>query len=406
MNQPLNLMAPEVRANPYPLYEELRRGPVRQVEPGGMWAISRYDDVVAVLKDPRRFSSEGLGRSFRPPWLERNPTADSLVMKDPPEHTRLRTLVGKAFGGPALSRLEPRIRAIAEELAEAAVRRQDVDFVADFALPLPTRVLNLFFGLEPSMAPRLKRWADDLVSIPASEPSPERMAEVRQSLAEMEHCFQALIEARRAEPGDDLVSELLRSEALTHEELLSFLFGMVPAGMETTVYLLANTMAVLADHPHEVERVLADPSLIPRLVEEVLRYEPPGQSSLRLATEDVELSGVVIPKGALVVVLMGAAMRDERRFPQADRFLLDRENQSHLSFGHGPHFCVGAMLARLEARLGLEALFSRIRGFSLTRREFAWSRSIIARGPLALPLHLEPARHPSTDAMRQPGPHP
>jgi hypothetical protein len=357
-----------------------------------MWAVSRYDDVVTVLKDPRRFSSAGLGQSFRPPWLERNPTADALVMKDPPEHTRLRAMLSRAFGSAALSRWEPSIRAIAEELAEAAVHRQEVDFVAGFALPLPARVLNLFFGLEPSLAPRLKHWADDLMSIPASQPSPQRQEEIRHSLSEMERCFNALIEARRASPGEDLVSELLRTEALTHEELLSFLFGLVPAGVETTVYLLANTMFVLSEHPRELERVRDNPALIPRLVEEVLRYEPPGQSSLRLTTEDVELSGVRIPRGSLIVALVGAAMRDESRFPQADRFILDREGSSHLAFGHGPHFCLGAMLARMEARLGLEALFSRIRGFSLRRRDFAWSQSIIARGPLSLPLHLEPSR--------------
>jgi hypothetical protein len=399
MSQPLNLMTPEVRANPYPLYAELRRRAVCQVEPGGMWAVSRYDDVVTVLKDPRRFSSAGLGQSFRPPWLERNPTADSLVMKDPPDHTRLRAMVSRAFNGATLSRLEPSIRAIAEELAESAVRRQEVDFIAEFALPLPARVLNLFFGLEPAMALRLKHWADDLVSIPASQPSPQRQEEIRHSLQEMERCFTALIEQRRAHPGDDLVSELLRGGELTHEEVLSFLFGLVPAGVETTVYLLANTMVVLSEHPRELERVRDNPTLIPRLVEEVLRFEPPGQSSLRLTTEDVELSGVTIPRGSLVVALVGAAMRDENRFPQADRFLLERESQSNLAFGHGPHYCLGAMLARLEARLGLEALFSRIRGFSLSRKDLDWSQSIIARGPRALPLHLEPTTHRAIPKM-------
>ena len=392
MEQPLNLMTPEVRANPYPLYAELRRGPPRQVEPGGMWAISRYDDVVTVLKDPRRFSSAGLGRSFLPPWLERNPTADSLVMKDPPEHTRLRAMLSRTFGPAALNRLEPSIRAIAEEFAESLVRRQEVDFVADFALPLPSRVLNLFYGLEPSLALRLKSWADDLVSIPASQPSPQRMAEVRHSLAEMERCFTALIEERRATPGADLVSDLLRVEGITQEEILSFLFGLVPAGVETTVYLLANTMVVLSEHPRELERVRVNPALIPRLIEEVLRYEPPGQSSLRLTTEDVELSGVKIPRGSLVVALMGAALRDERQFPEADRFSLDREGSSNLAFGHGPHFCLGAMLARMEARIGLEALFSRLQGFSLAPGQLRWSQSLIARGPLALPLRVEPAR--------------
>lgn len=387
-----HLMTPQVRANPYPLYAELRRRAVCQVEPGGMWAVSRYDDVVTVLKDARRFSSAGLGRSFLPPWLERNPTADSLVMKDPPDHSRLRTLVSRAFSGAALARLESRIRAIAEELAESLARHEEVDFVAGFALPLPTRVLNLIFGLEPTTALRLKRWADDLVSIPASQPSPQRMEEIRRSLEEMEHCFTALIEARRAHPGEDLVSELIRTEALSHEELLSFLFGLVPAGVETTVYLLANTMLVLARHPRELERVREQPALIPRLIDEVLRYESPAQSSLRLTTEDVVLSGVTIPRGSVVVALIGAALRDEGRFPQADHFLLERENPSQLSFGHGPHFCLGAMLARMEARFGLEALLPRLRGVSLGGQELRWSQSIIARGPLALPLRLEPAR--------------
>lgn len=400
MSAPLNLMAPDVRANPYPLYAELRRRPVCQVEPGGMWAVSRHDDVVAVLKDTRRFSSVGLGRSFLPPWLERNPVAASLVMKDPPEHTRLRSLVSKAFSGAALQRLEAQVRAIAEELAEAVVRQQEVDFVAAFSLRLPVRVLNLLFGLEPELWPRMRVWADDLLSIPASHPTPERMEEIRRSLEEMETCFQALIAARRAAPGEDLVSELLGVEGLTDDELMSFLFSLLPAGFETTAHLLSNTVLVLARHPREAERVLAEPRLIPRLIEEVLRYEPPAQSSLRLVTEDTDIGGVRVPRGALVAVLLGSAMRDEQRYPEADRFDLDREGQGHLPFGHGIHFCLGAQLARMEARLGLEALLARIRGISLTRREVPWSQSYIARGPLSLPVRFHTANDFHTGPLR------
>jgi cytochrome P450 len=396
MQRALELMTPEVRANPYPLYAELRRSGIRQVEPGGMWAVSRYDDVVAVLKDPRRFSSEGLAQGFLPPWLQRNPVAQSLVMKDPPAHTRLRGRVSRVFGPAAMTLLEPRIRAIAEELAEGMVRREgEVDFVAEFALRLPVRVLGLLFGLEPEQYPRLKTWADDLISLPAGRHPPEEQARIRESLASLERCFEELIEARRAAPGDDLVSELIRPGAdgsvLSHDEIISFLFALLPAGVETTVYLLANTLLVLSEHPAERARVLADRSLIPPLIEEVLRYEPSGHSTLRLVTEETELSGVRLPRGAIVVVLMAAALRDESQYPQADRFLLDRGRPTQLTFGHGPHFCLGALLARLEARLGLEALFSRIRGFSRTRAEVPWCLSLIARGPLALPLRLEPA---------------
>jgi hypothetical protein len=397
MDRPLELMSPEVRANPYPLYAELRRTGIRQVEPGGMWAVSRYDDVVAVMKDPRRFSSEGLGQGFLPPWLERNPITQSLVMKDPPAHSRLRGRVSRAFAPPALAVLEPRIRAISEQLAEQLVRREgEVDFMAEFALRLPISVLGLILGMEPEQYPLLKQWADDLINLPAGRHSNEEQARVRESLASLERCVEELIEARRRIPRNDLVSELLGPDAdgsvLSHDELMSFLFALLPAGVETTVYLLANTLVVLSERPDERARVLSDPSLIPRLIEEVLRYEPPGHSSLRLVMEETEIAGVRLPRGAVVVVLMASALRDEGHFPQADQFLMNRERSSHLAFGHGVHYCLGALLARLEARLGLEALFSRIQDFSRASGEFTWSPSLIARGPLALPLLFTPHR--------------
>jgi cytochrome P450 len=393
MSPTLDLMTPEARANPYPLYAKLRQAGIREVEPGGMWAVSRYDDVIAVMKDPRRFSSAGLGQGFLPPWLPRNPVTESLVMKDPPVHTRLRARVSRAFSPPALAALEPRIRALSHELADQLLRQQGpVDFMAHFAQRLPVSVLGLLFGLEPSQYPRLKEWADDLVNLPAGRHSLEEQLRVRESLASLERCFEELLHARRQSPGDDLISELLRPDAegstLSHDELMSFLFALLPAGIETTVYLLANSMVVLSEHPQERARVLAEPSLLPRLLEEVLRFEPPGHSSLRLVTEDTELSGVRLPRGSIVLVLLASALRDEHHFPQAERFLLERERASHLAFGHGIHYCLGAQLARLEARLGLEALFSRLQDFSRASPELHWSPSLIARGPLVLPLQL------------------
>ncbi|QSQ27157.1 cytochrome P450 [Pyxidicoccus parkwayensis] len=396
MQPTLDLMSPETRANPYPLYAELRRTGIRQVEPGGMWAVSRYEDVAAVLKDPRRFSSEGLARGFLPPWIQRNPTAQSLVVKDPPEHARLRGRVARAFGPAALAVLEPEIRAIAHELTQRLLHADgEVDFVEAFALRLPVRVLGLLFGLEADEYPKLKGWADDLVSIPAGQHPPEEQARIRQSLVDMERCFEDLIEARRSAPEHDLVSELIRpgedGSVLTHEELISFLFSLLPAGVETTVYLLANTMYVLSDRPDDFARVRADMRLVPRLIEEVLRFEPPGHSSLRITTEETELAGVHLPRGAVVVVLLASALRDERQFPGADRIDLARGGSSHMAFGHGIHFCLGAMLARLEARLGLEALLPRLQGFTRSPVPIDWSRSLIARGPLALPLKFSPA---------------
>jgi cytochrome P450 len=393
MNPWIDLMAPEVRANPYPVYASLRRTGPCQVAPGGMWAISRHADVIAVLRDPRRFSSAGLAMSFQPPWLGRNPVADSLVMKDPPEHTRLRAVLAHAFAPPALGRLEPQIRVMAGELATGAMQRRDIDFVAEFSSLLPVRVLGLLLGLDESLTARLQRWADDLLAIPAGQPTPERRAQIRASLDEMEQCFDELLAARRATPGEDLISDLVRAEQaghIEHHESMSFLFALIPAGVETTVHLLGNAMVVLARHAHVCAQVLADPGLLPALIEEVLRLEPPGHSSLRLATEDVELSGVRIPRHAVLVVLLAAALRDEDRFAHADEPVLDRDRASHLPFGHGVHYCLGHLLARLEARLGLEALFSRIRGFHLREPEVQWTQSLIARGPVSLPVRLEP----------------
>jgi len=395
MNPAPNLMSPEARKNPYPLYAALRRGPIRPIEPGGLWAVSRYEDVLAVMKDPKRFSSEGLAMGFRPPWLERrNRTAESLVMKDPPQHARLRGRVSRAFSQQAIARLEPRIRALAEELAERAVRMREVDFVAEFSMRLPVGVLGLLFGLDPEKHLQLKAWADDLLSIPGTFSPPPRAEEIRASLTAMERCFEALIDEKASTPGEDLVSDLLQpgedGVTLTRDEVLAFLFALLPAGVETTVHLMSNALVVLSQHREVLAEVLRDRSRVATVVEEVLRYEAPGQTSLRLVTEDTTVSGVTLPKGAVAVVLLGSALRDEQVFPDGERFRLDRDRPSHLAFGHGIHYCLGALLARLEARLGLEALFARIRDVSVLDEEVAWAPSLIARGPASLRVRFEP----------------
>jgi cytochrome P450 len=277
-----------------------------------------------------------------------------------------------------------------------ALQRLDIDFVSEFSSLLPVRVLGLLLGLDESLTARLQRWADDLLAIPADQPTPPRREQIRASLDEMELCFEELLAARRAAPGEDLISDLVRAEQagqIERHESLSFLFALIPAGVETTVHLLGNAMVVLARHTHVCARVLADPGLLPALIEEVLRLEPPAHSSLRLVTEDAEdteIGGVRIPRHAVLVVLLAAALRDEERFPHPDEPVLDRGRTSPLPFGHGVHYCPGHLLARLEARLGLEALFSRIRGYHLHEPEVTWTQSLIARGPVSLPVRLEP----------------
>ncbi|EPX64112.1 putative cytochrome P450 hydroxylase [Cystobacter fuscus DSM 2262] len=399
MHQRLNLMSPEIRANPYPAYAEFRRTtPVAQVDPGGLWAVSRYEDVLHIFKNPKLYSSEGLRLAADPPWFGRsNPISDSLIfMDDPKVHGRMRGLVNRAFGPSALSRLEPSIRATAEQLTTRVLDRRDVDFVADFALPLPASVIGALLGLDPALHSRFKQWADDIMAISATQPGDTAMLEqCRRTVAEMEQYLGQVLEHRRQTPGDDMVSDLLRSrvdgEALTAKELLGFLFLLLIAGLETTVHLLGHSARILAEHPAVLRQLRGDRSLIPRFIEEVLRFEPPVHGTIRLCTQDVTLAGVSLPRGSPLLVLQGSALRDEHYCADADRFSLERKGPQNLAFGHGMHFCLGAALARVEARVALEALLARCGTVSLRPEPVEWNFAMTVRGMRNLPLEVLPA---------------
>jgi cytochrome P450 len=393
MSPRLNLLAPEVRANPYPHYARLRRtAPVCQVDPGGFWAVTRYEDVTTVLKNPQLFSSEGMRRATCPPWLEDAPFAYTMIVQDPPEHLRLRTLVNRAFTTASLSRLEPWVRRLAETLAARLPTGQTVDFMESFSRPLAASVIGELLGLDTSLIPRLRRWADDLTSTSSVGPGDtRRMEEIRATVREARGYVSEVLAHRRRAPGDDMVSDLLAArvdgEALTHEELVGFLLMLLIAGMETTIHLLNHSVLLLMEHPEVLARVRAEMSLVPRLVEEVLRYEPPVHGIMRVSRQETELSGVRVPAGSWVLVLLGSANRDEERFPEAERFDIDRQGAHHLPFGHGVHFCLGAPVARLEARVGLEAFLSRFSRM-LPRGPVTWNHSLSVRGPRALPVEL------------------
>jgi cytochrome P450 len=396
MSSRLNLMAPEVLANPYPVYAELRRNaPVSQVDPGGFYAVTRYDDVMTVLKSPQLFSSEGFRNATKPAWLGHNPFADSMIVMDPPDHGRLRTLVNRAFGPTAMVRLEQRVRAFAGQVVDQLPLGRQVDWVESFALPLPASVIGELLGLDASLRSHFKRWADDLTSItPVTPDMTARMEEIRGTVREAEQYLREVLAQRRREPAEDMVTDLLRAEvdgeALTDAELVSFLFLLLVAGLETTVHLLSHTARQLIAHPEVFERVRAEPALIPKLLDEVLRFEPPVRSVYRLVTADTELRGVQLPKGSRVLVMIGSANRDEAHFPNADRFDIDRGGVNNLPFGHGVHFCLGAPLAKLEAKLALETLLPRIKGLSAAG-PVEWRRSVSVRGIHALPVIVHPA---------------
>ena len=395
MKQRPNLMAPDIHANPFPLYAELRKhAPICQVDPGGMWAISRYHDVMNVLKDTKRFSSVAWTERVSPSWLDNNPLAQSIFVTDPPEHTKLRMLIHHAFSNTGVSHQQLAARATAEKLTERVVTGETVDFISEFAMPMAASVIGNLLGLDSKLYPRFKQWTASILSVSARQHTPEQIAQIRSDFSEMEHYFQELIDKRRREPLEDLMSYLVKAEidgmALTHDELMSFAFILLPGGLESSCTLLAHTLLVLKDYPEAFHLIHTDLSLIPKLIEEVLRYEGVAHVVFRRAIEEVEIAGTVIPQDAMVVVLLTSANRDESVFRQPDQFILHREDTAHVAFGYGVHQCIGKDMGRMATRCALESLFSRIEGFELDTKNMTRHHSLNARGPISLPVKFVP----------------
>ena len=298
----VNLLAPEVRANPYPFYAELRRNaPVSQVDPFGMWAVSRHDDVLYVLKNPQLFTSEGFRQAYRPPWISNYPLADSALVMDPPRHTRLRALINRAFGASVITRVDPFVRQLAARLVAAIPEGRSVDFVEHFATPMPMGVIGELLGLSPEVHPRLMQWAEHLARFTSIGPNDtEKQEAMRATVNEARGHFEQVLEERRRNPGDNLVSDLLRArvdgESLTDAELLGFMFLLLIGGLETTLHLLSHAAHRLYLQPELMTQLREQPTLIPRFIEEVLRHEPPVHGMIRLAAEDVELGGGACPR--------------------------------------------------------------------------------------------------------------
>lgn len=393
-----NLLSPELKTNPYPAYADMRRNaPVCQVDPGGMWAVSRYDDVVHVLKNPQLFSSQGFRMALNPAWLGGNPFSESMLTMDPPQHGRLRVLVSRAFGASAMVRMEQRVRDQARQAVAELPLDQSFDAMPPYALRLPAAVIGGILGVKPSMHLQLKRWADLITGgVTTVRPDEEdRKQLARDAVKDLKQYFGGLLEERRQTPGEDMVSDLLSArvdgEALTQDELIAFLSLLLVGGIEAAVSLLGSSLLVLLERPELWERLKADRSRIPAFIEEVLRHEPPAHAAPRLTTQEVELGGVRLPKGAPVLVLIGSACRDDAQYPEAERFNLERSGPQHLPFGHGAHFCLGAQLARLEGRLALEALLERCGGLERGPGPMTWHRTLVVRGPATLPIVLRPA---------------
>jgi len=354
-----NPFASDVKENPYPYYDWLRREhPVYQNERLGFWAISRYSDVMAISRNPEEFSSvQGIGP-------DRVPTP-MMISQDPPIHTRLRSLVSKAFTPKTVTQQEQRIKEIVEELIDPVIQKGKFDLVQDLAFPLPVIVISEMLGVEPERRDDFKRWSDDVILIAAATKDPAIAARYMKSWQEFKTFFAQKIEERRQSPRNDLISALVAAqeerEALTLSEILNFCLLLLVAGNETTTNLITNGAKAIFEHPDQAEKLRQHPELINSMVEEALRYDSPIQGTFRTNNHELEVQGVKIPANSKILLLWGAANRDAEQFPDPDKFDIERTPNRHVSFGMGIHICLGAPLARLEARIATEVLLRRMR---------------------------------------------
>jgi cytochrome P450 len=388
-----NPFSPEAREDPYPGYADLRANhPVHEFGPFHL--VSRYDDVLQVMKNPALFSSAGMGA----PLVAGRPT-QTVVSSDPPDHTRLRNLVNRAFTPRMIAALEPRIHQITNQLLDAVGEREEseTDLIRDLAVPLPVIVIAEILGVEPERREDFKRWSDAVVSQvvqPGQRPTGEFHV-IGDEIEGFRQYFEAAVEERRRRPRQDLISALVRAEdedGLTPDEVLAFTALMLVAGNETATNLIGNAVLALLRNPDQLAKVLADPGLLPNAIEESLRHDSPVQMLFRKTTDDCELAGVSLPAGSMVVPIFGSANRDERRYADPDRFDVMRDTQGHLAFGQGIHFCLGAPLARMEARIALTALLQHLPFVELADEHPERVEPFFLRGLKSLALVFNPRR--------------
>ena len=382
----------DIDANPYPVWQRLRdEAPVYRNEQHDFWALSRFADVEAAHRQPLLFSSaHGTVLELMSPKPLR---MAQIIFMDPPEHTRLRTLVSRAFTPRRVSALEDRIREICRELFDAQAGGGTFDYVQDFAARLPSMVIT------------------DLLGVPSSDQEPvreviDRMFHIEEGVGmindlsfgariELHEYLMAALEERETAPRDDMLTDLRRAEVteadgsvrrLTRRESAEFANLLISAGTETVARLLGFASVVLDEHPDQRAELATDPTLIPAAIEELLRYEAPSPVQGRWLTEEVELHGQVIPADSKILLLTGSAGRDERKYPDGDRFDIHRRFDHHVAFGYGVHFCLGAALARLEGRLGLEETLARFPEWSVDREGARRLHTSTVRGWINVPF--------------------
>ncbi len=406
---------PEVIADPFPVFQDLReQAPLYRSSVLGGWVLTRYDDVKLAISD-RRFSADRMRPFFAQLPVDRQTAYATLrdsisrwaVFHDPPDHTRLRALMNKAFTARAIERLEPRIRILIDRLLDQVVDHGEMDLIADLAYPLPASVILDMLGLPCDDLDRIKVWSDELaLFVGSSVNTPDKYQRATDSITAMNEYFRAAIQRRRHTPGDDLLTALLaaqeQGDLLSDDELVATCVLLVFAGHETTTNLIGNGILALLRHPAELARLHNEPELMPLAVEELLRFDGPAASVVRIATEEILLHGQTIRPGERVFALLNAANRDPRQFANPETLDIARKENRHLAFGQGIHFCIGAPLARMEAKLAITAILQRCPNLALQSMPLSWSNSLVLRGVRSLPVSfIKQARTERSASLEQ-----
>jgi cytochrome P450 len=367
-----DLLGPGMVADPYPVYHRLRAAdPVHWHEPFQAWVLTRYDDILPALHDLRLSSDRArhieqiIGHGELHPLFSL--VGKRMSFTDPPQHTRLRRIVSKAFTPHAVAALQPRIQGYVDRLLDRVQGQGRMDVIGDFAFPLPATVILGLLGVPVEARDRIRGWSDDFMLVLSNDPSSipvESYARAAEAAGRLTDHFSHLVAERRTSPHDDLLTVLVHAEdegdRLAEEELYATANILMVAGHETTTNLIGNGLLALLRHPDELRRLRQEPALISQAIEEMLRYDSPVQLVTRLAREDMALGGKTIRQGQLVHLMLGAANRDPQHFPAPDRLDVTRAPEKHLAFGQGTHYCLGAALARLEGHVAFETLLRRM----------------------------------------------
>ncbi|MBW2271075.1 MAG: cytochrome P450 [Deltaproteobacteria bacterium] len=385
---------PELHRDPYPTYKYLRdEAPVYYNSELNFWALSRYEDVTRALRDPDLFiSGKGINVGMGDDNSALNEAVSMLIMMDGEPHKQLRKVLSGAFAPRKVAALEPMVRGITDELLDELCEKDAPDFVLDFSNPLPTIVIADLLGIPRKDRVQFKTWSNAITQFEPETARGIHPGEGAGPAMEVVQYLANMLEERRKNPSDDLLTLLLGIDLdgrpLTQAELLGFGFLLLVAGHETTTNQITNAARLLNLHRDQRDLLIREPDRMKTAVEEFLRFDPPVQGLARTTTQDVEMHGQKIPEGSKVLLLFASANRDERVFEDPDRFDITRQENPHLAFGHGSHFCMGSGLARLEVRTAFERLLARLPNFSLDEEQLVRVRSAPIRGAMRLPMEL------------------